>query len=96
MRGSSPLLSPRKSRGRPMIRLDDDTPVHFSYFAASVRRRQRLGYVKCEQCGREFAETVPGKPYAHKCISPKDRRACMGEPTQFGGRLTSRQGPLRR
>jgi hypothetical protein len=54
--------------------VDDDAPIDFSYFAASVRRRQQRGSAKCQRCGRAFVATVSGKPFAHKCVSSKDGR----------------------
>jgi endogenous inhibitor of DNA gyrase (YacG/DUF329 family) len=53
---------------------DDDAPISFSEFKASVLRRQQRGSVKCERCGREFVATAGGKPFPHKCVSKEGRR----------------------
>jgi len=54
--------------------VDDDAPIDYSYFAASVRRQRQRGSVKCQRCGREYVATAGGKPIAHKCVSSKDGR----------------------
>jgi hypothetical protein len=64
---------PKTSVATDELGEDDDAPISFSEFAASVRRRRQRGSVKCRRCGREFAATVQGNPFAHKCVSKEGR-----------------------